>query len=88
MVKRLTKTRKLKTVGYGYEFRQALQENAKKVGGDKFVVVIKPTKESTYKNMVDVLDEMAITKLKRYALVDELTDAEKTLLKDKVKLNI
>ncbi len=78
----------VKTVGYGYEFRQALLENAKKVGGDKFVVVIKPTKESTYKNMVDVLDEMAITKLKRYALVDELTDAEKVLLKDKVKLNI
>ncbi|WP_018621850.1 ExbD/TolR family protein [Spirosoma luteum] len=78
----------LKTVGYGYEFRQALQENVKKVGSDKFVVVIKPTKESTYKNMVDVLDEMAITKLKRYALVDELTDAEKTLLKDKAKLNI
>jgi biopolymer transport protein ExbD len=78
----------VKTVGYGYEFRQALLQNAKKVGGDKFVVVIKPTKESTYKNMVDVLDEMAITKLKRYALVDELTDSEKALLKDKAKLNI
>ncbi|GAB3771474.1 biopolymer transporter ExbD [Spirosoma horti] len=77
----------VKTVGYGYEFRQALQENARKVGGEKFVVVIKPTKESTYKNMVDVLDEMAITKLKRYALVDVLTPDEKKLLKDKVKLD-
>lgn len=78
----------IKTVGYGYEFRQALTENVKKVGGEKFVVVIKPTKLSTYKNMVDVLDEMAITKLKRYALVDALTPDEKTLLKDKLKLDI
>jgi hypothetical protein len=33
---------------------------------------------------VDVLDEMAITKSKRYALVETLTDAEKKLLGDKV----
>ncbi|MBO0934900.1 biopolymer transporter ExbD, partial [Fibrella sp. HMF5036] len=59
-----------------------------KVGGEKFVLVLKPTKESTYKNMVDVLDDMAVIKLKRYALVDELTPDEKTLLKDKVKLEI
>lgn len=77
----------VKTIGYGYEFRQALMENVKKVGGEKFVVVIKPTKESTYKNMVDVLDEMAITKLKRYALVDQLTPDEKKLLKDKQNLD-
>lgn len=77
----------VKTTGYGYEFRQALMENVKKVGGEKFVVVIKPTKESTYKNMVDVLDEMAITKLKRYALVDQLTPDEKKLLKDKQNLD-
>lgn len=77
----------VKSIGYGYEFRQSLTENAKKVGGDKFVVVIKPTKESTYKNMVDVLDEMAIVKMKRYALVDVLTPDEKKLLKDKVNLD-
>lgn len=34
------------------------------------VVVIKPDDEATYKNTVDILDEMAITAVKRYAMVD------------------
>ncbi|MBC7571929.1 MAG: biopolymer transporter ExbD [Spirosoma sp.] len=78
----------VKTVGYGYELRKAIQDNTRKVSADKFVAVIKPTKKSTYKNLVDMLDEMAITKTQRLAVVDELTDSEKVLLKDKVKLEI
>jgi biopolymer transport protein ExbD len=35
-----------------------------------FTVIIKPTDESSYKNMVDILDEMTITKMPHYALVD------------------
>jgi biopolymer transport protein ExbD len=34
------------------------------------IVIIKAKKESRYKNMVDVIDEMAITGVKIYALVD------------------
>jgi len=34
------------------------------------VVLIKPADKSSYKNMVDILDEMNITNQKKYALVD------------------
>ena len=34
-----------------------------------FVVIIKPTKDATYKNTVDILDEMTINQVKTYAMV-------------------
>ncbi|HET7896184.1 MAG TPA: biopolymer transporter ExbD [Flavisolibacter sp.] len=40
------------------------------------VVVIKPNNDATYKNTVDVLDEMTINNIQRFALVD-ITDQEK-----------
>jgi biopolymer transport protein ExbD len=45
-----------------------------------FVVVIKPNPESTYKNTVDILDEMAINEVERYAMVDISPD-ENMLIK-------
>ncbi len=45
-----------------------------------FVVVIKPDEEATYKNTVDILDEMTINDVKRYAMV-KISDTEKELIK-------
>lgn len=39
------------------------------------IVLIKPSKKSTYKNLVDILDEMVICGVKTYAIVD-ITPAE------------
>ncbi|THD33391.1 biopolymer transporter ExbD [uncultured Flavobacterium sp.] len=44
-------------------------------------IIIKPSKKSNYKNLVDILDEMAITKVKKYAIVD-ITDADIKFLED------
>lgn len=38
--------------------------------GEKFTAIIKATDESSYKNLVDILDEMAITESRRYAIVE------------------
>ncbi|HYK55413.1 MAG TPA: biopolymer transporter ExbD [Flavisolibacter sp.] len=58
-----------------------------KNGGDQnscrdkdFVVVIKPNEDATYKNSVDILDEMTINDVKRFALVD-ITPDENQLVK-------
>ncbi|MEI7509521.1 MAG: biopolymer transporter ExbD [Flavobacterium sp.] len=43
------------------------------------IVIIKPTKKSTYKNLVDILDEMAICKVPTYAIVNDFSPEEKKL---------
>jgi len=44
------------------------------------VVLIKPTDEANYKNVVDILDEMNISNIKRYAIVD-ITPVDLDLIK-------
>jgi len=56
--------------GAGKVIRQKQLELDKIKGGrNEMVVIIKPGKESTYKNVVDILDEMTIHGVSRYALV-------------------
>ena len=53
------------------------------VTGDKdkgLIVIIKPSKKSTYRNLVDVLDEMAICKVPTYAIVNDITPEEQKLI--------
>jgi len=47
------------------------------------IVIIKPSKKSKYKNLVDILDEMAITGVETYAIVPEFTPEEQKLLEGK-----
>lgn len=54
--------------------------------GDKdkgIIVIIKPSKKSNYRNLVDILDEMAITGVSTYAIVNEYTPEETKLLEGK-----
>mgnify|MGYP001770880419 CR=1 FL=1 len=46
-----------------------------------FVVIIKPDKDATYKNTVDILDEMTINGVKRFAMVDILPQEEELIHK-------
>ncbi len=52
------------------EIRKIIIDKKRSTDPEDFVVVIKPSPESTYKNTVDMLDEMTINDVKRYALVD------------------
>ncbi|MES2797518.1 MAG: biopolymer transporter ExbD [Bacteroidota bacterium] len=49
--------------------RKVILEHKAKIG-EKFVVVIMAMDKASYKNVVDLLDEMAITGSERYAMVD------------------
>ncbi len=44
-------------------------------------VIIKPTKESRYKNLVDALDEMSITKVRYYVILD-VSELEEKFMKN------
>ena len=48
---------------------------------EKTVVLIKPDEESNYKNFVDILDEMNITNIASYAVVD-ISPKEKEMIKN------
>jgi len=66
--------------------RKALIENGNQVAAshaapDNFMIVlIKPSDQSTYENLVSALDEMSITNIKSYAIV-KITQLEKDALK-------
>ncbi len=45
------------------------------------VVIIKPTDEATYKNLIEALDEMQICSIGKYAIVD-MTDGDRFLIEN------
>jgi len=48
--------------------------------GRGIIVIIKPTKKCNFKNLVDILDEMAIANISTYAIIPEFTPEESKLL--------
>ena len=48
--------------------------------GDGLIVIIKPTKKANYRNLVDILDEMAICSVPTYAIVNDITPEELKLV--------
>ena len=58
------------------KFKSEFKKQANDIKGEKQakMVLIKPTDDSRYRNMVDILDEMAITGIGKYAIVDVTTD--------------
>jgi biopolymer transport protein ExbD len=50
--------------------RDVIMDKKQKTPVDDLVIVIKPNADATYKNTVDILDEMSIADIKRFALVD------------------
>jgi biopolymer transport protein ExbD len=62
------------------EVRDVIINKKRTTDPKDFVVVIKPGPESTYKNTVDILDEMTINDVKRYAMVD-IAEAELQLVR-------
>ncbi|MEO8151022.1 MAG: biopolymer transporter ExbD [Bacteroidia bacterium] len=61
--------------------RDEYKKNVARIKADKnaLIVVIKAEDKSKYKNLVDILDEMAICNIGRYAIVD-ITEQDKQLL--------
>jgi len=79
-----------KDIAYGKDgIRKELLVRKKSVleyTGDKakgIIVIIKPGKKSNYKNLVDILDEMAITGVATYAIVNDFLPKETELLEKK-----
>jgi biopolymer transport protein ExbD len=64
--------------------REIIQQKRRKVfdatgNKDRFVLIIKPSGQSSFKNFVDMTDEVTINQIKRY-YIDELNDEEKIKL--------
>jgi len=77
--------------GYGKNgIRKALIEKQKEVVGitgdpkKGLIVIIKPSDKSNYRNLVDILDEMKISNIQQYAIVDISEPEIELLTRDQI----
>ncbi len=64
---------KMQTTGYK-NVRDVILKKKKSTPASDLFIIIKPDKDATYKNAVDILDEMDINEISRYAMVDPTPD--------------
>ena len=76
----------LKVTNYK-DIRDVVLDKKMRTDTADFVVVLKPTLDCTYKNVVDILDEMTIDGCKRYALVDAVSPYEADVIKKTEEAN-
>lgn len=69
---------KLQTADY-HSIREIVLKKKATTNPKWFEVILKPSKDATYKNTVDILDEMKIDAVPHYALVD-ITPMESSLV--------
>lgn len=59
--------------------RSVIMQKKRTTAAEDIVIVIKPNEQASYKNTVDILDEMTIANIKRFALID-ITPQENQLV--------
>ena len=64
---------KMQTTGYK-DVRKIILDKKKSTPAADLFIIIKPDKDATYKNAVDILDEMDINDIGKYAMVDPTPD--------------
>lgn len=62
------------------DVRQIILDKKKSTPPEDLFIIIKPDKDATYKNVVDMLDEMNINDISKYAMTD-VSDGEYDLIK-------
>ena len=63
----------MQTTGYK-DVRNIILKKKQATPATDLFIIIKPDKDATYKNAVDILDEMDINDITRYAMVDPTPD--------------
>jgi biopolymer transport protein ExbD len=65
---------------YNYaEVRTLIKQESTKYPPEKFVITIRPAETATYKNTIDILDEMTINNIKKYEVIG-ISDKEKKIV--------
>src|ERR1700690_706241 len=78
---------KMQTSGYK-DLRKIILDKKKSTPVDDLYIIIKPDKDATYKNAVDVLDEMTIDDISRYAMIDPTPQEYKLIQQTEVAAGV